>query len=828
MNKKGFWKVLMVSLIMATAIGLMANGAIAQTVNTQEMLQDEYGLQVGGTVILDNFQYWNSPRDMGWTPIEPAYPLWGAGIGLGSMETVVDFQEGSRVLEVFCPTSVFLPMGGPNFMPYTISKEAKFRQVAGGQQLLGIPGAFSSMSLKIKAPVSIELFDTFSVIVRVRTMVVPSATASSVDPFTGKTLAGAAATAAALPASAQDVDIPIGANQVGCPTCWPAAPGFAFGIADIVFSPKDTQIGCTADNVVQRITSPQITAGWVPTAITAESAIYAPNGQVLPGAPNPSRVEVALGRQFQDGSWHFIQENLATIVGTVFGQQIFEILGVTIRGNGYRLDDIMFTIPQLNIGNNSAPYLFKIGPIYGQLFNVQQSRLIFAEDADNICFMTDAALAARMQADEGFEQKVSSLVSNMGPAAITAFLNRMQNINAAAPDFPFIEDDAGLTPGGKAITGATANPNTFNAAQARFRIGYVPAQAGPPAVAAQPAVPFNVQNLQFRTTVGDVLGPQSTMVRPFTIPYANAAELVTAATANGLPPIIPAFGVPSRLWVSNTGAANASNPMFALACAMANLTGNGQWVGMQVLTPSGGQVLEDMIITCRVTDGIATDMETFPISVVNYPVTNLPPVIEQLEDQFFQVGEQGVYQITAIDPDSFTNNVVNQGAADQIGLTFRATLNGLPNYQTGPWMSQIINPTTGTISFTPQFEGALTCVVTVSDPRGMQAIGHFTIFCVNSGTWLNHPPVVQEIIESPQVIRAGQLFTISDLNIIDPDAQIQQLYYSCNVGAVGRNGVYTFQSEFPGEYLVQITAYDILGGAVTQQFVLQVMPWWSF
>lgn len=766
---------------MATAIGLVASGAMAQNVPTQVMLTDEYGLQVpsnvGGTIVLDNFQYWNSPRDMGWEPIEPAYPIWGAGIGYGMVETVVDFQEGSRVMEVYCPPSVFMQMNAPTMMPYTISKLAKYRPAPNGEELLGIPGAFSNMTFKIKAPVSVELFDTFRVIVRVRT-ITDANTAAAVNLANGKT-----ADMDTVTAGVQDADIPIGATQVGCPNCFPANP-LAFGIVDIEFTPRDFPVGCTPDNVAGRILTP------VPatTAITPESAIYTKGGQAT-GA-QPSRIQVAMGRTFQDGSWHFEQEPLATIVGAVYGQQIFEILGVTVRGNGYRLDDVMFTVPGADISNNNAPYLFRIGPVYGQLFLTGQSRFIFAEDADNVWFMTDAAMLAKAQLDPAFGQKLNAMA-----ASIPALKARLQAATAT-PDFPFIEDNAGNTPGNKRADGTAGTG--FTLSEARFRIGGT-SVAG----LTQPTI--------FQFTVGDTLGPIS----------QNLAQPVDLATALGsgntdlLPPYIPLLGVPAQRWVMNTPAAGANNPMVIMAMAMANTY--GEFMGVRVLKPATGQVFEDMIVTCRVTDSMAYDMETFPISVVNYPVTNLPPMIEQLEDQFFQVGSTGVYQITATDPDMI----------DMVGgLTYKATLNGLPNYQYGPWMNQIISPTTGTVSFAPQFEGALTCVVTVTDPRGMQAIGHFTIFCVNSGTWLNHPPIVTSIIESPQITKAGQLFTISDLNIVDPDNQ--QLYYSCNVGAVGRGGVFTFQSEFPGEYLVQITAYDILGGAVTQQFVLQVMPWWSF
>jgi len=158
-------------------------------------------------------------------------------------------------------------------------------------------------------------------------------------------------------------------------------------------------------------------------------------------------------------------------------------------------------------------------------------------------------------------------------------------------------------------------------------------------------------------------------------------------------------------------------------------------------------------------------------------------------------------------------------------LTWSATLNGLPSYQYGPWINQIIDPMYGILSFVPQFEGALTCVAVCQDPRGMYAVSEFTIFCVNPGTWFNHPPVVVREMDQPKTIRAGQIFVSEELHIVDPDGE--PLYYSCNIGAVGEDGLYTFQSNFPGIYLVMITAYDIRGGAVTVQFVLNVLPWWS-
>jgi hypothetical protein len=289
---------------------------------------------------------------------------------------------------------------------------------------------------------------------------------------------------------------------------------------------------------------------------------------------------------------------------------------------------------------------------------------------------------------------------------------------------------------------------------------------------------------------------------------------------------LPQWEVSPGRWVRNQFDVNnvagsvdsPANPMYALVSGLVT-GGYTSLPGALLLRPAQSQVFEDLVLCCRVTDGLLTDEEVFPVSVVNYAVTNLPPLIEQLEDQFFTVGVPNEYQITATDPD----------LQDMGQLTYKATVNGMNNYSYGPWINSIINPISGTVSFTPQFEGALTCQVIVSDPRGMSAVGNFTIFCVNGGasgaTWMNHAPIVGKVIQSPQEVRAGEMFILSDLHMMDPDNQ--PLYYSCNVGAVGTDGIYAFQSEFPGQYMVQITGYDPMGGAVTQQFVLNVLPFWS-
>ena len=122
-------------------------------------------------------------------------------------------------------------------------------------------------------------------------------------------------------------------------------------------------------------------------------------------------------------------------------------------------------------------------------------------------------------------------------------------------------------------------------------------------------------------------------------------------------------------------------------------------------------------------------------------------------------------------------------------------------------------------------EDIIDCVVIARDPRGMFAICEFTIFCRSPGNWFNHPPVISGELASPQIIRAGEKFVSIGMDFWDPDGD--KMYWSCNVGSVGNNGVYTFQSMYPGDYHVQIIAYDIRGGSTSTEFVIQVKFWWS-
>ena len=687
MNKKGFLKILLLGFVGIMAVIFFTNRSIAQIMNSQVMLQNRYAVPIGAddanpdAYLVDNFEYWNNVRNMGWQVFEPPYPVWGYGIGYAQLDCILDFEEGSRVLDAKRPFPVFL-FNTP-YQGFKMVKAAQYYD-RGSDTGKNIPGSYSIFSIKMRMPFGIEHFQR---------------------PFAGVIFDTT---------NAKDITIK--------------------------FIGREDGYTLTEDEPANSI-------------------------------DDGTAIVIRIGREFQDSTWHLIVKDLEEILDDyVKGEDITEIKAVIVGGNSFRADDIILTKPEKSILKNSGPHLFKIGPVYGQLYNIAQARWIMAED-------TDLMIGAKVTADgftlPGIYDQVNKIQyvlkdGNVDPNMVAANLGI----------FAYDKD------------GDLIDPNT-------------------PRTAAD-------ADLNWILTMGDSLSPLANMITQ--VPLNNSGALTQDETDELPPYLIQEDGtiIPNIQDPNNVGhyLADLANPMYALAVALGN-SGYDFFPNAVKLTPSGGQVFEDMIVTCRVTDGISTDKETFPVSIVNYPVTNHPPVINDVYDRVFYVGDVGTYQIVATDPD----------LQDMGGLTYYASLNGLSNYQYGPWMDQIIDPCSGLIRFRPVSEGALECIVTVKDPRGMFAVCRFTIFCTNPGTWFNHPPVVLDDLESPQTIRAGQFFVADELEFLDPDGE--KLYYSCNIGSVGENGIWTFQSHFPGYYLVQVTAYDIRGGFATTEFVLHVLPWWS-
>jgi hypothetical protein len=217
-----------------------------------------------------------------------------------------------------------------------------------------------------------------------------------------------------------------------------------------------------------------------------------------------------------------------------------------------------------------------------------------------------------------------------------------------------------------------------------------------------------------------------------------------------------------------------------------------------------------------------------------------------VHDRLFYVGEPGEYVVSFLDPDCFIFSMSPVPATthapgfplnanfrtDMEGLVWNMTINGLPNYQYGPWIEQIIQPCSGLISWVPKFEGAYDTVVTCTDARGGMGFEDFTIFAVNRGTWLNHPPIILHMPTHPVVIKAGEEYIVNAHNLMVEDPDGDELYASCNIGTCGRaqdgSFIWKFQSNFPGMYMVQIIFYDIRGGYAILHMHVQVKPWWSY
>jgi hypothetical protein len=265
------------------------------------------------------------------------------------------------------------------------------------------------------------------------------------------------------------------------------------------------------------------------------------------------------------------------------------------------------------------------------------------------------------------------------------------------------------------------------------------------------------------------------------------------------------------------------------------------------------QYFEDLIVTIEVSDGKREDVRTIPISVVNYPVENYSPVVQLNVSPFiFYVDQHNEYLIKFVDPDCYIFSLAHlQGGVpatshvpgwpindwsqirrDQDALFYRMTLDGMISYQYGPWIEDMIDPHSGLISFTPKFEGLYRVVISSTDDRGTVGMGTFRLLCVNKGTWLNHPPFITIKPNIPVVVRAGEevIIVSPDFIVTDPDGD--QMYATCNIGSVGQTAdggfMWTFQTNFPGAYMVEIIWYDIRGGYAIMRLLVEVKPWWSY
>jgi hypothetical protein len=753
-------KTLMVCLVLTVALAMVSSTAIAQGLwdfpawTQQPLTVPAAG--ANGEILIDNFEYWDSPYNHGWIQQEPAYPVFGFGLGYATIfNTVLDLQEGSRVLDVYRPSSVFLL--GTQYEQHMICHQLPV--ICGGG--LGIcdddPDSTPILSFKFRAPLGIELFDIFRVQV-------------------------------------------LGVDSNGDPVTLTIIPTQA---------PNMT---CQGANC----------CGGLP---------YTDDGN--------GNYTVQIGRQFLDGSWHAIWLNLCCLTeGTM--ETAFMICA---SGQMFRLDDIVFRPAEMD-EDMCEPYLFKIGPRYAQIF--EPYRYLFpaeycaSDGAINVMDLLLLDANYRLPDDDLYNPANLSNIFETDPNVIEAYwIAQGADANSFDPNHAsYLTPDAGISAVGAMGRDFVIYPWIPIFSDPNLRWDAANGFQNPAFVDMTGTSGIN-QTLQWNATVGS-LGANGVQFQGLSPLAINPLD--------GMPTYVPNYcrcGCVGALY----GTQHYGPALVTLLEGALYNAGFTFWPNIAALdfTP---QVFEDIILTIEVTNGRTSDYETFPISVVNYPVENYPPYIEDVDDQLFPVRELGEYPLSVVDPDNFIfstapfvtgnpaatshNPAIGVGAIrdDMDAISWDMTLNGLPSYQYGPWMQSMIDPHTGYISFTPQFEGAYDAVVVATDNRGASSIAEFTIFSVVQGTWLNHPPIVLGDWDHPQTVVAGEEFilTTPEFCVVDPDGD--ELYYSCNVGACGvrSNGdfMWTFTTNFPGFYTAEIIAYDIRGGYAIITVDVEVKPWWSF
>jgi len=255
---------------------------------------------------------------------------------------------------------------------------------------------------------------------------------------------------------------------------------------------------------------------------------------------------------------------------------------------------------------------------------------------------------------------------------------------------------------------------------------------------------------------------------------------------------------------------------------------------------------QDLILALQIANQNKIEKLIFPISVVNYPVENYPPQPQVRRfPRFFTVGQESQCALVYMDPDCFIFSMAqfygqspstthlpllpgNQIRTDQDNLIFHIHIEDLPYYKFGPWIESKMEHLTGVCRLTPKFEGLLHFIHSCTDPFGATSISSRDIYCINPGTWYNHPPIVT-YFPSPKKIRAGEEIILNAL-AIDPDGDY--VYASCNIGSIGMvasgDSIWTFQTNIPGNYTLEIIFFDIRGGYTSKIVSIQVVPWWSF
>jgi len=739
---------------------------------------------ITGDILIDNFEYWDSPYNHYWTQLEPPYPVYGFGIGYALVfNTILDLQRGSRVLNVYRPMSVFLL--GTMYELHGISKD--LLTPPSNSTPLGDVGIDLDkngiLSFDFRAPLGIEPWDIFQC-----------------------TLRGYA------PGSNHTLDDPIGS------------------VDDILVT------------IIIKPVQPPYNAFTGQGSNLDEFRVY----QASLESRNAQGITIVvdIGRGFLDGTWHTIWLDLKEVQDMAYEasrqdtgsdsddngfkdaparEKIRKVFSIEFQGRMFRADNIIFR-DSFYHRFGDYPYIFRMGPLYAQLY--EPYRFLFVADY----------AGAGHPGTSISEERVIDLMLNIDNfitdtnTIIDTWLQD-SNVNGVIQMDPNYLDPNHPSYG-------RPEPYYSGLLGRDFIIDIALPVFSDPNVRINGSLGRGLReegHLGWNATIGGygAQGIESFLVQPLRInPY------------DGMPTYMPSFYI--SIEVIKTFGKPFYPPVlvFILESALWN-SGVQFWPNVAALdnTP---YVFEDLIITLEATNGIHSDIITFPLSVVNFPVENYPPAVQGADDQLFHIGGDHVYAIIFVDPDCFifsmsdapaTSHVRGYPFNEQIRndvstLRYQMTMNGLPNYQYGPWMETLIDPHSGLIEYKPKFEGAFDIAVTCTDDLGAMGFGEVTFFAVNPGTMLNHPPVIQGGPTQPVVLHAGEelILHAPSFNVEDPDGD--ELYASCNIGSCGHSPdgsfIWTFQTNFPGTYSVEIIFYDIRGGYAIMQLLVDVKPWWSY
>ena len=589
--------------------------------------------------------------------------------------------------------------------------------------------------------------------------------------------------------------------------------------------------------------------------VTNPEATAAVNGGLTPFNPaaSPVVVEVKIGREAEDGSWHLIRVDLAQAIANA-GGVLESVTGIVLVGNQFRCDDIKLLTLAGNARNACPPYLFHVNQVFTQIFDpVGYRRYIFASDdiADGILPHEHAVTDPLHHGQHGEmsygNTAIAAQMNGMSVAAANFAFWQATAMPATAADQAITAADYAAAVAAYEATLATADPDDVDPTLKDVRRGAIQAGGGNITIGlgvggaaievdARLVYALDVPMLtDAEMAQGPVAADGGVNMLSFSASVGGAHELGTGSgliqpvPTNEPIPYYPLYGIRSGVRSILSGEPYlASDEIKTIAMAL-YYGGYDFWPTVAVLAIPPQQTIENMVVTIVCSDGLSEDVESFMIETVNYPVTNHPPVIEDVDDQIFYVGQgPQQYQLNATDADSFTFSSAVQFETDIEDLIWTAYLDGYPTYTYGPFNETLINQKSGLINFDPQFEGAYEMIVTVRDPKGAEAYAAFTIYCVNSNTWMNHPPVMLGDWDHPMIGRQGQELMLHFTDIVDPDGE--PLYYSCNIGSIGYvNGepVWSFQTEYPGTYMVEIVAYDTSGGYLVIPQEIIITTWWA-